>query len=263
MNTKSKILVWDWPIRVFHLLFALTLTCALGLALLGEDTGLFRWHMFFGILAGFLLLLRLFLGLVGSTHYSYRDMLSSLRDLVPYVRGLFGKNLSFYAGHNPLAWLVYILMFICLFLTVFTGINMHNEVAEEVHSVFAWMLLGTIVMHLAGLGIHTFRTREMIALSMIDGKKVAKTESVGAKERKILAVAVLLIALLFGGQLFTNFKSGNDQVLIPWIGKTVNLGEWEGKESKKEEFEGRLHSGGREGKEHEKEHKHHDDHHGD
>ena len=75
--TLTKILVWDIPARLLHWAFAASLGAALAIGLLVEkEHALFQLHMLLGIIAIFLLAVRLVLGLVGSR---YSLMLTRLR----------------------------------------------------------------------------------------------------------------------------------------------------------------------------------------
>ena len=63
----NRILVWDIPTRLFHWAFAGSIAGALGIAfLVDDDSPLFQMHMLLGIVALFLLVPRLLLGLAGS-----------------------------------------------------------------------------------------------------------------------------------------------------------------------------------------------------
>ena len=153
MNSSlKKVLVWDWSIRVFHWLFAVSVTLALGIAMLaGEHSPLFRWHMIFGLIAAFMLVLRVVLLVIGTKHVRLQSFVHAVRQLPCYIRGLSNRDDSGFAGHNPLAWIVYFGMFTLLGGVVASGVNMRSEWAEEGHSLMAWLLLVTIAAHMVGL----------------------------------------------------------------------------------------------------------------
>ena len=227
MNTKTRVLVWDWPIRVFHWLFAATILLALGIALLGEHASFFRWHMLFGLCAGFLLLLRVTMGLFPGKPYSVRALSKALVSLPAYFRSFLERKPVPVAGHNPFAWWVYLLMFLLLLLTIVTGINIDREWAEESHSVFAWALLGTILLHLAGIVMHTLLFRENVALSMLHGEKLAEPSEPGVRSNPLLGLLLFGLSLCFMGLLFSNYQPGANTVRLPWIGTVISLGERE------------------------------------
>lgn len=224
---KAKVLVWDLPIRIFHWLFAGSVSASLLFAMFGEHTALFPWHMIIGIAAGFLALLRIVLGFVGSRHASLRPIIAAPWQVTRYIADTAMGKATRYAGHNPLASLTYLLMLSLLALVIATGLNMGNELAEEAHEILAYALLGTIVAHLAGIAFHTARYRENIAASMIHGRKEAPPSEATPSARPILGLAVLAVSLLFIGKLFASYERAAGTVAIPLIGASISLGEGE------------------------------------
>lgn len=224
----EKQLIWDWSLRFFHWLFAGTISLALGIALLaGEHSAVFEWHMLFGLSAGFLLLLRMLLFVVGSRHASLRGLFEAVHGAPEFFRNLLKHDGESGGGHNPMAWAVYLLMFVLLAGTVWTGANMESEWAEDVHEVLAWGLLAMIGAHLLGLIVHTLRFRENIAFSMLTGRKRAPKEDAIRSSRPIFGILVLCLGLTFIGQLFAAYEKGAGQIRLPWIQRLVSLGEGE------------------------------------
>lgn len=241
MNSElKKVMVWDWSIRVFHWLFAVSIMLALGIALLaGEHSPLFRWHMIFGLIAGFMLVLRVVLLMVGTKHIRIQSFLHAVSLLPGYIRGLSNRVESGFAGHNPLAWVVYMVMFALLGGVVASGVNMRSEWAEEGHSLMAWLLLVTIVAHMVGLVMHTIRYRESIAFSMMTGRKKAQDEEGIESSGIALGVIVLATGLLFAGQLIAGYDSAAGMVRVPWINAVVQLGESDDHEESEKHKESR------------------------
>lgn len=225
-TNNRKVLVWDLPLRIFHWLFAATLSAALLLGLTADDhSSLFTWHMLFGIAAGFLLLVRIIIGLVTRGPGSIGNLLRAPLEAVRYVTGMLAGKAKRHLGHNPLASMVYLLMFVLLGLTILTGLNMDNELAEEAHELFAYGLLATIIGHLLGIAFHTLFFRENVALSMLHGKKVGDPAEASASSRPILGGIVLFASLIFIGKLFANYDSTTHTVKLPIINTTLTLGE--------------------------------------
>jgi cytochrome b len=227
-NSKAKVRVWDGSIRVFHWLFALAVGGSLAVAfLVDHDSDFFRYHMLLGLSAGFLLFLRGVLFLVGTGPIRLGAALNALLDLPRYIGTLFSRSGTPYRGHNPLAWLVYLLMFAAVLGMILTGIFMVNHTIEEIHEVLGWVILGLVGAHVLGILIHTLRFRENVAASMITGRKEAPTEDAIGGSRPVFGVVVLVLSLAFTIQLFRNYECGAAVVRLPWIGVTVNLGEAE------------------------------------
>lgn len=67
MNDSVPVKVWDWPLRLWHWLFALCLCCLLYTGLSG-DLSLLVWHMRFGCTMVGLVLFRLLWGIWGGRY---------------------------------------------------------------------------------------------------------------------------------------------------------------------------------------------------
>ena len=222
----SKILVWDLPARVIHWGFAASLVAAIGCGFLGEDVpSLFQLHMIFGIIAMFLLILRIALGLAGSRYSRFSSYPLRPREILEYGVSAIVSKTKLYAGNNPGSALAAVAMFLLVPALVLSGIESGNEAAEELHELFAWALLAVIATHLAGLAWHTFRHRENIALAMITGKKTGNPVDAISSTHLIWGVMVLIGAGLWIAALFAGYNSKNATVTIPGIGVTLQLAE--------------------------------------
>ncbi|MBK7963783.1 MAG: cytochrome b/b6 domain-containing protein [Bdellovibrionales bacterium] len=169
-------LVYDLPLRLFHWLFA-------GLFLIGfiiaktvdDESVLFNYHSLAGLTLGFLVLLRVVWGVFGTKHARFSGFALNPKDLVSYFLGILAGEKKRWAGHNPASsWAGLIMMLMALGLAV-TGYLMasgsENELLEDFHELLANGFIVVVGLHVVGIGIHTIRTRELIGLSMIDGKK--------------------------------------------------------------------------------------------
>ena len=228
--------------RLFHWLFAATVSGALLIGLLGDDDSrLFPWHMLLGLAAGFLLIVRIAIGLTTRGHGSLGQWFRAPWRAVAHVSQLLRGNARRHPGHNPLASCVYLLMFVLLGLTLATGLNMDNDLAEDAHELFAYGLLATILAHLAGLAVHTFFFKENVALSMLHGKKQGSPAEAAPSSRPVLGAIVLLASLLFIGTLFANYDAATRTVQIPLLGNVLHLGENEGRGEYERHHEGHHH----------------------
>lgn len=225
----DKVLIWDWSLRVFHWLFAASISLALGIALLaGEHSPLFKWHMLAGIFAGFLLCLRLILFVFGSSHARMSAVVAAFRNFKARSSHLLTRSPAPPpGGHNPVAWCVYLLMFVLLIGSLFTGFTMSSDTIEEAHELFAYGLLAAIALHFCGLLLHALRFKENSAAAMLSGRKRAPTTDAIPASHPLLALALLGFSVLFASQLLANFNDNTKELRIPWIGLSVTLGEHE------------------------------------
>ncbi len=224
----TKILVWDLPARLFHWGFAASLTAALGIGLLVDDEQpLFQLHMVFGIVALFLLAVRVVLGLVGSRYSRFASFPLRPREVVGYLISAIVSKTKLYAGNNPGSALAAVLMFLLVPALFVTGVGWGGEPGEEVHEALAWALFAVITLHLLGLAWHTLRQRENISLAMLTGKKIGAPEAAISSAQTAWGVVVVIGAGLWIAALFAGHNASTATVQLPGIGVTLQLGEKE------------------------------------
>jgi cytochrome b len=231
MNQKP--LIWDLPTRVCHWAFALSLTASLTIALtVDDDSPAFRLHMLFGLVAVFVLLVRIVLGLVGSRSARFTSFPISPRSVVSYFRAIVRNDpqRQEFAGNNPGSALAAVAMFALVPVAVLTGIGAGGEAFEEVHAVAAYTLLGVIIAHLLGIAVHTITRRENISVAMINGRKAAPSAEALPSMRLVWGLLAVLIIGAWSTALFRNYDSATKTVRVPLIGATLRLGESEADE---------------------------------
>ncbi len=227
-------LVYDLPTRLFHWIFAgLFLTGFIIAKTVDDDSSWFNYHSLAGLTLGFLVLLRIVWGVLGTRHARFSSFALNPTDLVSYFRGIISGEKKRWAGHNPASsWAAIIMMTFALGLAV-TGYLMTSgpdkETFEDIHELFANGFIIVVVLHVAGIVLHTIRHQEIIGLSMVDGKKVdiASDQRISSSKSPF---GILLIGLVvaFGLHLFKNYDAQNRT--LQFFGTTLNLGENEGDE---------------------------------
>ena len=231
----NKILVWDIPARLFHWVFAASLTAAIATGFLVDDEQpLFQLHMIFGIIALFLLVVRIVMGVVGSRYSRFSSYPVRPGEIVSYLISAAVSKTRLYAGNNPGSAMAAVLMFLLVPALFLSGIGYGGESIEELHEAFAWALLAVIALHLAGLAWHTFRHRENILLAMVTGKKTGKPEDAIASAHPVWGAILLIGAGLWIAALFANHNSNAAAVKLPGIGVTLQLGENESNDGKRD-----------------------------
>lgn len=222
----NKILVFDIPARLFHWAFAATLTAAIAIGfLVDDDLPLFQLHMILGIVAVFLLAVRIVMGVVGSRYSRFSSYPVRPREVASYMISAVASKTRLYAGNNPASATVAVLMFLLVPALFLSGIEYGGESLEELHEPLAWGLLAVIALHLAGLAWHTFRHRENIALAMITGRKTGKPEDAIASAHPVWGLILLIGAGLWIAALFAHHNSRAATVRLPGIGVTLQLGD--------------------------------------
>lgn len=233
MNPKP--LIWDLPVRICHWAFALALTLSLSLALAVDDDGpLFRWHMLFGLVAAFVLAVRIVLGLVGSRPARFTSFPLRAETVWQYIRDVITVNPQRreFAGNNPGSALVAVAMFVLVPAIVLTGVWADTEIAEEAHGILAYILLGVIGLHLAGIVVHTITRRDNIGLAMVDGRKTAPPSASLRSAHGVWGMVVLAATAAWSFALLKNYDPVAATTRLPLFGSTIHLGENKGAEDR-------------------------------
>jgi len=194
-------LVYDLPTRLFHWIFAGLFATSYLIASTAEDSPVFSWHMLAGMTLVLAVLMRVLWGVIGTRHARFASFSLSPMALIRYARGLVSGGQQPVAGHNPASsWVAIVLMGLALALGA-TGYLMTSsanpESYEELHEFLANTFLALVLLHVAGVVLHSVRHRDGFALSMVDGRKqqVASAETIsGARP----VVGLLFVAILAG-----------------------------------------------------------------
>lgn len=222
-----RILVWDIPVRLFHWILAGSFLAAFAISNLSDDESpIFAVHMLLGAIAAFMVILRFIWGFVGTRWARFSSFKAGPKELFAYLRGAFTGNERRYTGHNPGSSIAAILMFVFILGLAVTGIMMGRGAdVKEVHELFAWGMIATVAAHLAGIAFYTLRNRENIALSMVDGRKVAEPSGAIATARPMVGLTFLVLTALWTMGLVNGYDSTTGQATIPLTGQTLQLGE--------------------------------------
>jgi len=240
-----RILVWDAPTRVFHWLLTGTMLAALSIALAADDdSAVFQLHMLFGLIAAFVVILRLLWGIVGSRYARFGSFLFGPKALLGYLHAALRGRSERYAGHNPgAAYAVYAMLLLTLGLGASGLLMPSGEAFEEVHEIMAYLMIAVIVVHLIGLVWHTVRERENIALSMIDGRKAGDPSQAIGSSRPLAGVVFLALSAAWALGIFSGYDARAGQLRLPVLGQTLRLGEHEGEGASHREREREDHDG--------------------
>lgn len=193
---------------------------------LADDDGpLFQLHMLAGVVAMFIVVLRLVWGLVGDRHARLVNFPLHPRELLGYTRDAILKKTRRYAGNNPGSALAAVLMFLLVPALMISGGAFDRGEAEDLHGALAWALLAVVVLHLSGLAWHTIRHRENIAAAMITGTKHGDPADALRSARPLPALVLLLAGGAWISALFANHSQGGDTVRLPLTGASIRLRE--------------------------------------
>lgn len=213
---NQRILVWDFPTRIFHWLFAISFTASWYIS--DADPWL-SFHTFFGYLMLGLIVFRLAWGLVGGRYARFSKFLYSPVEGFNYLRQTVSGKSARYIGHNPAgSQAVYLLLILGLAVCLtgmFTqgGEEQQGAVASWIsiamgarlrdwHGYFATSMLVVVVLHLLGVALESWRHRESLAASMVTGMKKAPQHSAATKNYRGTGIVLLTVVIAFGSWWF-------------------------------------------------------------
>lgn len=224
----TRVLIWDLPVRLFHWMLTLLILGALAISLLVDDSSpWYPYHSVLALIAAPLIVLRILWGFVGTRHARFWSFLFSPKAVVKYFIDALRWRETRHAGHNPGAAYFVILLMLLPLLSVLSGyqLGQGNKQVKEFHEILAYVLLGVIGVHILGVILHTLRHKELIALSMVDGKKQAEPSQAIASSRPIVGLLFLLIALAWGAAVYRGYDVRRGVVRLPLIGMDVKIEE--------------------------------------
>lgn len=180
---KTRIYVWDWPLRLFHWL----LVISIGAAYLTQKFDVMVWHQRIGLTILGLLVFRIVWGFVGTRHARFADFLRSPSGVLAYLRGNWRGH-----GHNPLGgWSVILLLLLPLGMAT-SGLFANDDVAfasllsgwldksgsdqaTSLHHLGFNLLLGMIALHLVAIFFYLWKKRTNLIRPMLTGWKSGDT----------------------------------------------------------------------------------------
>lgn len=206
---KTRILVWDLPLRVFHWLLALSFA---GAFLTAESERVRDVHVALGYTFVGLLAFRLVWGVVGSRYSRFASFAFGPRAVLAYLRSLLAGRPAHHVGHNPAgSWAIYAMIVLGIAAGA-TGHAVYNDAGgrwlESLHEGAANAMLALVLVHVAGVVVGSFAHRENLPLAMVTGYKAGHASEAIGGTRWVTAVALVSIVLmLWSGVLEVPFVS--------------------------------------------------------
>lgn len=195
-SATRSILVWDAPVRVFHWLMVLSFA---GAWLTAERDAWRLVHVTLGYTMAGLVAFRIVWGLVGTRYARFSDFVRGPASVLSYFRGLLRGRPGHYLGHNPAGALTILAFLVMTVILAGTGWATYHavggEAMEELHEVFANLMLVIVGVHVAGVLVSSWVHRENLVGAMVNGRKAGE-ERDGIRGARRGVAAVLLIAVL-------------------------------------------------------------------
>jgi cytochrome b len=176
-NKKQAILVWDFPVRVFHWLLAISFA---GAWLTSEGEALQLIHYAFGYSACAMILFRIVWGVVGTRYARFTQFIKGPTETGQHIKSLLVGKQSLDPGHNPAGALAMISLMVLILLIDLTGYWIVKDVLggwmSGAHEAIANLAFGFVLIHVAAAIIMSLLQRENLVKSMFTGMKQGSPE---------------------------------------------------------------------------------------
>jgi cytochrome b len=225
-----RVLVWDLPVRIFHVLLAVSFLLAWALAVTSDDESrAFAVHALLGLFIAALVAFRLGWGLIGTRHARFAGFAARPSDLVGYLKGLVGGPEREYVGHNPASSYATMAMLVLLVAMIGTGVLLGrgNEAVEDLHPILAHAMLALVGLHVIGVIVHTVRHRDPIALGMIHGHKPGPPSAAIRSARPVSALVLSVLLASWAAALWRGYDPAAGRLTLLVLGATLSLGDHE------------------------------------
>jgi cytochrome b len=169
---KTRVFVWDLPVRIFHWLLAIAFA---GAFLTAESERFRDIHVALGYTLLGLVAFRLVWAFVGSRYARLSSFAFGPGAVIAYLRSLLTLRPAHYVGHNPAgSWVIYLLVTLAL-ITGAAGYATYNDIGgkwvEDFHEGAANVMLTLVFVHIAGVLVSSVVHRENLVKAMLTGYK--------------------------------------------------------------------------------------------
>jgi cytochrome b len=176
-DQKESILVWDFPVRVFHWLLVISFA---GAWLTSESEAQQMIHYAFGYSACALLVFRIIWGVVGTRYARFGQFIKGPKEILSHLKALLKGKLHLGLGHNPLGALAMVALMGLILLIGLTGYanvkEFLGDLMGEAHEFIATATLAIVVVHVAAAVIMSLVQKENLVKSMFTGRKQGLAE---------------------------------------------------------------------------------------
>lgn len=207
---RSRVAVWDLPVRVVHWWIVALLVGLIVTGRLGGDWLL--WHMRFGQAMLALVAFRVIWGFVGSRNARFTSFLYRPSHVLRYARSLFRAH-ELHATHNPLGGWMVVLLLAALLAQATMGLFTSNDILwggplservtkatsdaiSAVHRRFWWVIVVLSSIHIGAVLTYLALLKDNLIIPMVTGHKhlpegVASPEDAAASTAKAIVLLLL------------------------------------------------------------------------
>src|SRR5262245_1808155 len=211
--TTTQTAVWDLPTRIFH--WSLVLLIATNLFVVEPSGGMATVvHLVVGYLVAGLVVFRLAWGFIGSPRSRFADFVHRWPSVQAYLRRLVRLDPPHSVGHNaPGGWMILALL-AAVIVMVATGLCASSRHAAgplahffpvgwtailgSVHELVSNLLIGLVVVHIAGVVVERLLTGDNLVAAMWHGRKRLPAAEAAAERPLAPLWRAALVAVMAG-----------------------------------------------------------------
>jgi cytochrome b len=176
-NQKQSVLVWDFPVRVFHWLLVVSFA---GAWLSSESEAWQMIHYAFGYTAVVLVLFRVLWGLVGTRYARFSQFIKGPAETIHHIKSLLTGKQHSDVGHNPAGALAMTSLMVLILLIGLSGYWSVKEFLGDfmsgAHEIISNLALVVVLIHIAAAIMMSFMQKENLVRSMVTGIKQGTPE---------------------------------------------------------------------------------------
>jgi cytochrome b len=206
--SRTRVRVWDVPIRLVHWLLVLSVAGAWWTA----ETGRMDWHQYFGYALLALVSFRVYWGFLGSSTARFSQFMRGPRGIVSYLKG----RRAHVPGHNPLGALSVVALLALLLTQVVLGLFTVDvdgiesgplstyvsfdagRLAADWHDKLFDVLLWLIGLHIAAVLYYLLIRKENLIGPMLSGKRVYDSDQPAVRTGSVI---LLIVGIALAGML--------------------------------------------------------------
>jgi cytochrome b len=181
-RSRVKHYVWDWVVRLCHLVFVVGCVAAY----VTYQMGAMDWHAWCGYAVLAALAVRIVWGVIGSPHARFTSFVRGPKAVRRYVSTWMRQPAPL--GHNPLGGYATIALMLALLVQTVTGLFSDDEIATtgplrswvsddmaqsltHIHRLSFYVLLALVALHLTAITVYALVKRINLVGPMITGWK--------------------------------------------------------------------------------------------
>ena len=224
MSETKTVRVWDLPTRLFHWSLLVLVVVSW---FTGEEEGLASFiHRLSGEAIVGLLVFRLIWGFAGGEYARFSHFFAPPAEIIAHIKELVRFKAAPTLGHNALGSLASLVLLLLVALVAITGLLsadgdrtgplsvIFNVNLKDIHEPAFRVLQAMIVVHILGVAVTSFASRDNLPRAMITGAK-KRPASDASKDAKPASMRALLAAsaaavIVAGGLMLMPHPPGED-----------------------------------------------------